>query len=216
MSAISLRRDETLQLLEPVLDEDDFARPLGIGASAHEEVLAVRKDVPAPASDAYDLYLRGQFFLNKRTDGDLRTAASFFEQAVQRDSGFARAWAALADADVLGAVYSIGPPQALVARARAAALKALALDSSLAEAHTALALIVQNHDWDWATAEREFRRAIALNPAYHSAGWALAKLFSGILVFEWGFAAVQGPMQQEAELRARAEQRLVERQMLRR
>jgi TolB-like protein/DNA-binding winged helix-turn-helix (wHTH) protein/Flp pilus assembly protein TadD len=124
---------------------------------------------PAPAPDAYDLYLRGQFFFNKRTDADLRAAASYFEQAVQHDSGFARAWAALADADVLGAVYSIGPPQALVARARAAALEALALDSSLAEAHAALALIVQNHDWDWATAEREFRQAIALNPNYATA-----------------------------------------------
>jgi TolB-like protein/DNA-binding winged helix-turn-helix (wHTH) protein/Flp pilus assembly protein TadD len=124
---------------------------------------------PAPAPDAYDLYLRGQFFFNKRTDADIRAAATFFEQAVQRDSGFARAWAALAGADVLGAVYSIGPPQALVARARAAALKALALDSSLAEAHAALALIVQNHDWDWETAEREFRQAIALNPSYATA-----------------------------------------------
>jgi TolB-like protein/DNA-binding winged helix-turn-helix (wHTH) protein/Flp pilus assembly protein TadD len=124
---------------------------------------------PAPASDAYDLYLRGQFFFNKRTDADIRTAASFFEQAVQRDSGFARAWAALADASVLGAVYSIRPPQALVARARAAAIQALALDSSLAEAHTALALIVQNHDWNWEMAEREFRQAIALNPNYATA-----------------------------------------------
>jgi TolB-like protein/DNA-binding winged helix-turn-helix (wHTH) protein/phosphoglycolate phosphatase-like HAD superfamily hydrolase len=124
---------------------------------------------PAPAADAYDLYLRGQFFFNKRTDADIRTAASFFEQAVQRDSGFARGWAALADADVLGAVYSIGPPQKLVARARSAALEALALDPSLAEAHTALALIVQNHDWNWEMAEREFRHAIALNPNYATA-----------------------------------------------
>jgi len=124
---------------------------------------------PAPAADAYDLYLRGQHFLNKRTDLDIRRAASFFEQAVRRDSGFARAWAALADADVLAAVYSTGPPQALVARARAAALQALDLDPSLAEAHTALGLIVQNHDWDWATAEREFRQAIALNPNYATA-----------------------------------------------
>jgi tetratricopeptide (TPR) repeat protein len=124
---------------------------------------------PAPTADAYDLYLRGQFFFNKRTDADIRTAASFFEQAVQRDSGFARAWAALAAADVLGAVYSIGPPQELVARARAAAVEALAQDPSLAEAHTALALIVQNHDWDWEMAEREFRQAIVLNPSYATA-----------------------------------------------
>jgi TolB-like protein/DNA-binding winged helix-turn-helix (wHTH) protein/Flp pilus assembly protein TadD len=124
---------------------------------------------PAPASDAYDLYLRGQYLLNKRTDVDIRAAASLFEQAVQRDSGFARAWAALAQADVLGAVYSIGPLQQLVSRARAAAIKALSLDPSLAEAHTALALIIQNHDWNWEQAERHFRQAIALNPNYATA-----------------------------------------------
>jgi tetratricopeptide (TPR) repeat protein len=124
---------------------------------------------PAPAADAYDLYLRGQYLLNKRTEADLRAAAAFFEQSVQRDSSFARAWAALADADVLLAAYSTGPPQKLVARARTAALEALALDSSLAEAHAALALIVQNHDWDWEKAEREFRQAIALNPSYATA-----------------------------------------------
>jgi adenylate cyclase len=107
--------------------------------------------------------------LNKRTDGDIRAAASLFEQAVQRDSGFARGWAALAQADVLGAVYSIGPPQQLVTRARAAAFKGLALDPSLAEAHTALALIIQNHDWNWEQAERHFRQAIALNPNYATA-----------------------------------------------
>jgi TolB-like protein/DNA-binding winged helix-turn-helix (wHTH) protein/tetratricopeptide (TPR) repeat protein len=123
----------------------------------------------APAPDAYDLYLRGQYHLNKRTDADIRTAASYFEQAVQRDSGFARAWAALADAQVLGAVYSTAPPRELVTRAQSAARQAMALDSSLAEAHAALALIVQNHEWDWATAEREFRQAIALNPNYATA-----------------------------------------------
>jgi len=124
---------------------------------------------PAPAADAYDLYLRGQYLLNKRTDGDIRAAASLFEQAVQRDSGFARGWAALAQADVLGAVYSIGPPQQLITRARAAAVKGLALDPSLADAHTALALIIQNHDWNWEQAERHFRQAIALNPSYATA-----------------------------------------------
>ena len=124
---------------------------------------------PPPAPDAYDLYLRGQYFYNKRTDADLRTAADYFEQATRSDSTFARAWAALAAADVLGAVYSIRPPQELVAGARAAALRALALNPSLAEAHTALALIVQNHDWDWQGAEREFRQAIDLNPNYATA-----------------------------------------------
>jgi TolB-like protein/DNA-binding winged helix-turn-helix (wHTH) protein len=126
---------------------------------------------PAPPRDAeaYDLFLRGQYFFNKRTDTDIHTAVGYFERATRQDPGFARGWAALASAEVLAAVYSIQPPQELVSRARAAALKALELDPSLAEAHTALALIVQNHDWDWPTAEREFRQAIALNPSYATA-----------------------------------------------
>ena len=126
---------------------------------------------PAPPRDveAYDLFLRGQYFFNKRTDTDIETAVAYFERVTHRDPGFARGWAALASAEVLAAVYSMQPPQELVSRARAAALKALELDPSLAEAHTALALIVQNHDWDWPTAEREFRQAIALNPSYATA-----------------------------------------------
>jgi TolB-like protein len=126
---------------------------------------------PAPPRDveAYDLFLRGQYFFNKRTDTDIDTAVAYFERVTQRDPGFARGWAGLASAEVLAAVYSMQPPQELVSRARASALKALELDPSLAEAHTALALIVQNHDWDWQTAEREFRQAIALNPSYATA-----------------------------------------------
>ena len=152
--------------------QDEIAREItdaiesSLGARAPASRIAIG---PAPAPDAYDLFLRGQYFLNKRTDADLATAAGYFERATGRDSSFARAWAALAAADVLGAVYTTRPPQELVARARAAALKALALNPSLPEAHAALALIVQNHDWDWQTSEREFRQAIALNPNYATA-----------------------------------------------
>ena len=155
--------------------QDEIAREItdaidsSLGAPASTSAVEVPAPSPTPAPDAYDLYLRGQYFLNKRTDADLRTAADYFEQAIRTDSAFARAWAALAAADVLAAVYTPRPPQELVTRARAAALKALALNPSLAEAHTALALIVQNHDWDWQAAGREFRQAIALNPNYATA-----------------------------------------------
>ena len=161
LSGLLTLQDEIAREITDAIQSSLGAHPPPRNAAAGPE--------PEPAPDAYDFYLRGQYFLNKRTDLDIRRAASFFEQSVQRDSGFARAWAALADADVLGAVYTIGPPQELVARARVAARKALALDSTLAEAHAALALIVQNHDWDWQAAEREFRQAIALNPNYATA-----------------------------------------------
>jgi TolB-like protein/DNA-binding winged helix-turn-helix (wHTH) protein/Tfp pilus assembly protein PilF len=155
-----------LALQDEITGEITDAIQSSLGSQARTRDAEAR---PSPAPDAYDLYLRGQYYFNRRTDTDIRTAATYFEQSVQRDSGFARAWAALASADVLGAVYSVDPPQALVARARTAAHQALALDSSLAEAHAALALIIQNHDWDWAGAEREFRQAIALNPSYATA-----------------------------------------------
>ncbi len=119
-----------------------------------------------PPFEAYDAYLRGVYALNAR---DLETAAGYFEQAVGRDPTYARAYAALAEAYALIAAYNTRPPEVFDARARAAALRALDLDSSLAEAHAALALVVQNYDWNWQLAEREFRRAIALNPSYATA-----------------------------------------------
>lgn len=122
-----------------------------------------------PRLDAYDLYLKGEYLANERSAADLQAAIAYFERAIARDSGFARAYAALADAYVLLVGYSQVPSGTLVARARAAVQRALALDPSLPEAHTALALIVQNYDWDWTTAEEEFKRAIALNPNYSTA-----------------------------------------------
>jgi TolB-like protein len=160
LSDLLTLQDEIAREITDAIESSLGGRPAGHGIAAAG---------PSPAADAYDLYLRGQYFFSRRTDAALRMAAGYFERAVASDSTFARAWAALAAADVLGAVYSAGPPQALVSRARAAALKALALNPSLAEAHTALALIVQNHDWGWPASEREFRRAIALNPNYATA-----------------------------------------------
>ncbi len=123
----------------------------------------------APGVEAYDLFLRGEYLLGKRNAADIEAAIGYFEQATGREPRFARAWAALADAEVLLATYSVQPADTLVARARAAALRALEIDPSLAAAHAALALIVQNHDWDWLTAGREFRQAIALDPNYATA-----------------------------------------------
>lgn len=119
--------------------------------------------------EAHDLYLKGQYFLNKRTTADIERAIAYFRQATMKDTSYARAHAALAHSYTLLAGYSRRPPKEFVGAARASALRALALDESLPEAHTAIALIVQNHDWDWQTAEREYRRAIELNPNYATA-----------------------------------------------
>ncbi|MDP9162188.1 MAG: winged helix-turn-helix domain-containing protein [Acidobacteriota bacterium] len=119
--------------------------------------------------EAYDLYLRGQYFWNKRTIEGFQRSIEYFEKAVAKDSNCARAYAGLADSYALLGGYSAVPQTRYMPKARAAALKALQIDDRLAEGHTALALIVQNYDWDWQTAEKEFRRAIELDPNYATA-----------------------------------------------
>jgi TolB-like protein/DNA-binding winged helix-turn-helix (wHTH) protein len=116
--------------------------------------------------EAYDLYLRGRYFWNKRTGPGFERAVEFFERAIAKDSGYARAHAGLADTYALMVAYYVVPQAVLIPKARAAALKALELDGNLAEAHVSLAIVAQNYDWDWQTAEKEFRRAIELDPNY--------------------------------------------------
>jgi TolB-like protein/DNA-binding winged helix-turn-helix (wHTH) protein/Tfp pilus assembly protein PilF len=121
------------------------------------------------ASDSYDLYLKGLYFWNKRTSDGLHEAADYFQRAIDADANDARAYAGLADAYALMGSYDFGAQDELVPKARAAAVKALQLDDTLAEAHTSLALIAQNYDWDWKRAESEYRRAIQLAPSYATA-----------------------------------------------
>ena len=128
---------------------------------------------------AYDLFLKGRFAWNQRTESTLIQAARYFEQAVARDSGFSRAWAGLADAYVLLPVYSSMPPAAAWPRAKAAALKAIALDSSSVEAYTSLAYGTMLYDWDWAASERAFRRAIAADSTYPTAHQWYGDFLSG-------------------------------------
>ncbi len=121
--------------------------------------------VPPQSFEGYDLYLKGLYFFNKRTPADLRVAVQYFQQAVAKDPSSARAYAGLAKGAAILSAYGNPSDEAdFIPKARAAALKALEIDESSSEAHTALALIVQNHDWDWQTSEKEFRRAIELNP----------------------------------------------------
>ena len=116
--------------------------------------------------EAFDLYLKGLYYWNKRW---LPQAVQYFQQATAKDPNYARAYAGLADSYALIGGYSGRPQNDLMPQARTAALRALELDGNLAEAHTALALIVQNYDYDWQTAEKEYRRAIELNPNYATA-----------------------------------------------
>jgi TolB-like protein/DNA-binding winged helix-turn-helix (wHTH) protein/Flp pilus assembly protein TadD len=148
---------------------NEIQSSLGGDGSRRGAPAASDASAATPAFAAYDLFLRGEYALNKRTVPDLKTAIRYFKAAVAKDTSYARAYAALANSYSLLAGYSALPPKAIYAKARAAGVKALALDSLLPEAHTAFALIVQNSGLDWQTAEREFRRAIELNPNYATA-----------------------------------------------
>ncbi len=121
------------------------------------------------AYEAYNLYLKGLYFWNKRSVEGFQEAIGYFQQATVKDPADARAYAGLASSYALIGTYLGSPPAEFASQARAAALQALHLDDNLPEAHAALALIVQNHDYDWQTAEKEFKRAIELNPNYATA-----------------------------------------------
>lgn len=119
--------------------------------------------------EAYDLYLRGRYFWNKRTTDGFQQAVHDFEQAAIKDPTYARTYAGLADAYALMVSYGMAPGADFLPKARFATLRALALDDRLAEAHASLGLISLFHDWDWVTAEREYRRATQLDANYATA-----------------------------------------------
>jgi adenylate cyclase len=119
---------------------------------------------PTENLEAYNLYLKGRYFWNKRSEGGLGTAIEYFEQAIRMDSTFAAAYSGLADSYNLLRVLGLRTTEDVIPRERAAVLKALELDEGLPQAHTSLALLRFNYDWDWPGAEKEFKRAIELNP----------------------------------------------------
>lgn len=125
-------------------------------------------------SEAYQLYLKGRYHWNRRTEEGIKRSLNYFEKAIALDQGFALAYAGLADAYNLLASYAAKPVPTLFLRAKATALKALSLDDKLAEAHAALAAVKLWREFDWEAGERGFRKAIDLNPSYATAHLWLA------------------------------------------
>ena len=127
--------------------------------------------------DAYDAYLRGRYFLGRRKPSSLASAIRSFEAAIAKDSSFAPAYAGLADAYSLAAPFGGRRPRDVFELARAAANRALALDSTVAEAHTSLGIVAMFYDWDWRTAGQHLARAVELNRSYAEGhlfyGWYL-------------------------------------------
>jgi TolB-like protein/DNA-binding winged helix-turn-helix (wHTH) protein/lipoprotein NlpI len=148
----------------------ETANEIRLRIGDHERINSGQPPLLSPAaSEAYVLYLKGLYFSNKRTREGLRQSIQYFQKAVDKDPVYAQAYAGLAQSYALIAGYDGLPPTESMPKARAAARHALELDERLAEAHSALAVIAQNYEWDWATAEKEYRRAIELNPNYATA-----------------------------------------------
>jgi tetratricopeptide (TPR) repeat protein len=123
-------------------------------------------------AEAYRLYMEGRYHWNKRTDESLKKAIKCFEHAINIDPNYALAYSGLADAYVSFDFHGLLPPWETMPKAKAAARRAIIIDSSLAEAHTSLACVKLIYDRDWATAEKEFKRALELNQNYaHGHNW---------------------------------------------
>jgi TolB-like protein/Tfp pilus assembly protein PilF len=124
---------------------------------------------PTANPEAYELYLKGRFFWNKRTGQDLKTACDYFQQAIAIDPNYATAYAGLAESYILIPLFDAGSPQDYFPKAKAAAERAIELQETSAEAHTALALLFCFSDVNFSQSEKEFKRAIELNPNYATA-----------------------------------------------
>jgi TolB-like protein/DNA-binding winged helix-turn-helix (wHTH) protein/Flp pilus assembly protein TadD len=146
-----------------------IAEEIRIKLSSNERAeLKQRKAVNA---EAYEAYLKGRYFWNKRTGDGLKKAIDYFNQAIEKDPSYAQAYAGLADSYALMGDWEYGvlPPTEAFPKAKAAATKALTLDNTLGEAHTSLAFVLDLFDWDWAGADKEYRQAIELSPSYATA-----------------------------------------------
>lgn len=132
-----------------------------------------------PNIEAYKLYLKGRYFWNRRTPEQVKRGIEYFEQAIEKDPTYAMAYVGLADSYVILGTHSSSPPKEAFPKAKVMASKALEIDDTLTEARASLAYVIANYDWDWIAAEKEYRRAIELNPnyatAHHWYGQFLAK-----------------------------------------
>ena len=141
--------------------------------------------------EAYQLYLKGKFSWNKRTGESLKQAAELYRQAIEKDPNYALAYSGLAETYVLFSSYDVAPANDSMPQAKAAALRALEIDDSLAEAHTALGFYLFHYEWDWDGSEKEYRRAIELKPNYATAHHWLGADLSNVKRFDDGLVELR-------------------------
>src|SRR5271154_1988951 len=142
-----------------------------IRINVNPEEQAALKNVRVVNTDAYQSYLKGRYFWNKRTAEGLKVALAYFNQAIEEDPRYTQAYSGLADTYALLGdwQYAVMTAKEALPKARAAAMKAIELDGALGEAHNSLAFCLDGFDWDFVAAGKEFRRAIELNPGYATA-----------------------------------------------
>lgn len=147
---------------------------------------------PAVAPEAYENYLKGRFYWNRRTDENLHRAIGYFENATKQDTQYALAYAGLSDcyAVIGAAIFGTMPAGEAAPKARQAAQRALEIDPTLAEAETSLATVKFNYDWDWAGAEEGYQHAIQLNPNYATAYQRYSLLLTATGRFQESFGQI--------------------------
>ncbi len=165
------------------------ARALLARLSDEEKQLLDKRETVS--TEAYQLYLKGRYFWNRRNAEGLRKSIEYFEQAIALDPHYGHAFAGLSDSYSLLSGYGLVPNAEALPKARAMARRALELDPTLAEAHLSLGAIAWNYDWDWPAAEREFRRAIELNPNYATAHHYLGEFLTYQGRFAEGWAEIK-------------------------
>src|SRR4051812_1340960 len=157
-----------------------IAEEVRINLTPHEE--AALKNVKIVNPEAYEAYLKGRYFWNKRTADGLKTAKDYFEQSISKDPSYAPAYSGLADTYALLGdwQYAVMPATGALPKAKAAAIKALQIDSNSGEAHISLAFCLDGFDWNFASAGSEFQKGIKLSPNYatghHWYAWYLSLL----------------------------------------
>jgi len=163
---------------------------LRVRLTSEEKTRLVKSSATNP--EAYQLYLKGRYHANQTTAAEVKKGIDYFQQAIDKDPGYALAYAGLADSySTLGGGWVYLPPIDSFPKAKAAAMKALEIDDTLAEAHAALAYVVYYADWDWPRAEREFKRAIELNPNSALAHDRYARCLNTRLRFKESMAEAQ-------------------------
>ncbi len=156
----------------------EIARMLRLQLGGREQQLLAKRHTADPR--AFELYLKGRFQWNKRDAAGLYKAIEYFNQAIEIDPQYALAYAGLADCYNLLDIWAGVPTSETFPRAKAAAQKALSIDDDLAEAHTSLAYAIHTYEWDWPAAEKEYMRAIALNPNYATARQWYAEFLTAV------------------------------------